>query len=192
MENFGERMLKSDHPANQEYLRFINHFINKGGLMLDIGCGNSKVHPDFVGIDPYVESDDVQIKAYMWDTPFEDNSVDLIVCNHALEHVSKFYVVPTLKEFERILKPGGALGVLVPNLMWCISLWAENQTNGFEMDLIFGNQLHDGEVHKTGFTVDLIKNYFSETPKLQLLNIYDVNGYTQWGYGIISVKGKNA
>lgn len=178
------------HPANEPFIDFVEHFYNKGGLMVDMGCGDKKCHSSFLGIDPYSEHEDVNVKAFMWETPLDDDSVDLLVCFSALEHVSKFQVVPSLKEFERILKPGGALAIIVPNLMSAVSEWAMNPNNGWEMDLIFGSQEHEGEFHKTGFTVDIIKGYFTNVPKLQIVNIWDINGYSQWNYGIAAIKSR--
>jgi len=173
---------------NKQFEDFINHHFQKNGVMLDMGCGDKKLHPNFIGVDPYVETDKVNVKAYMWDTPFDDDSVDFLVCMAALEHVSKFKVDPTLREFARILKPGAAFAILVPNLEYALLTWLSNQNNGWEMDLIFGTQEHEGEYHRTGFSVDLIKDYFSTIPELEVLNIYDINAYTQLNFGIIGKK----
>jgi len=175
--------------TNLEFEKFINYFFkkNKDGLMVDMGCGDKKLHPKFIGVDPYVETDKVTVKALMWDTPFEDNSVDFLVCMAALEHISKFQVIPTLHEFARILKPGSAFAILVPNLEQVLIRWLNDPNVGWEMDMIFGSQEHEGEYHKTGFSVDIIKWYFSFT-ELEILNIYDINAYYQMNFGIIGRK----
>jgi predicted SAM-dependent methyltransferase len=182
------KIFEGDH--NIAFEDFVNGAFNKGGVMVDIGCGKNKIHPSFIGIDPYVEDneEEILIKANMWETPFEDDSVDLIVCFSALEHISKYFVIPTLKEFSRILKSGGAFAIVVPNLYYIFKAFVENPNNGWEMDMIFGHQGTEGEYHKTGFTVDIIKWYFDYVPKLKILNIYDVNAYSQFNYGIIGKK----
>ena len=48
-------------------------------------------------------------------TPFTDNSFDLIYCSHVLEHIPWYETEKVLKELNRILKPGGALEVWVPD-----------------------------------------------------------------------------
>lgn len=45
--------------------------------------------------------------------PFQDRVFDLIVCHHALEHVSG--LSEALKEISRVIKPDGRLFVTVPN-----------------------------------------------------------------------------
>ena len=37
--------------------------------------------------------------------PFEDNTFDVVICNHTLEHVIED--LQSMKEFHRVLKPGG-------------------------------------------------------------------------------------
>lgn len=194
------KVLDTEIEGNKPFEDFVNSYFNRGGILVDIGCGNNKAHPNFIGVDKYIkkdtsdslvvyaDEDDQIINADMWDTPFEDNSVDFVLCLSALEHISKFFVVPTLREFSRILKPGGGFAIIVPNLFYIFKTFLENPTTDWEMDLIFGHQREEGQYHKTGFTVDIIKWYFGNVPDLKILNIYDVNAYTQYNYGIIGIK----
>ena len=45
------------------------------------------------------------VKADICDLPFEDNSYDIILCNHVLEHIPDD--TKAMKELYRVLKPGG-------------------------------------------------------------------------------------
>jgi predicted SAM-dependent methyltransferase len=47
----------------------------------------------------------VDIKANILDLPFEDNSFDVILCNHVLEHIEDDHKAMT--ELYRVMKPGG-------------------------------------------------------------------------------------
>lgn len=51
-------------------------------------------------------------RADVCDLPFEDNRFDCIICNHVLEHVEDD--LTALKEFHRVLKPGGMAVLQVP------------------------------------------------------------------------------
>lgn len=128
--------------------------------MLDIGSGGPG-NPPYIGVDPYAPGAD--LKAFMWDLPYENYEVDKIYSSHALEHISKHDIHRTLREWRRVLKPDGELELLIPDLEWCVKHWLNNQTTGWELDIIFGHQSHEGEFHKTGFTRSIIEQYLRET-----------------------------
>lgn len=125
---------------------------------LDIGAGKmeSSQGPDFLTVDFYTEA---QINAPMWYINLPSASVDAIYCNQALEHVSKFMIIPTLVEWRRLLKPGGAVMLIVPDLEWSVWWWLTHQTVGQELDFIYGNQQHDGQYHRTGFSLKILLDY---------------------------------
>lgn len=133
-------------------------------IKLDIGAGGKSSDPSFISVDKYVLEAD--IIADMWDLPFEDEVVDVIFASHCLEHISKFKVHDTLKEWERVLKFGGRAQIIVPDLVWCC-LWAARHPNrAWGLDVVYGNQKHEGEFHKTGFTPEIMFAYLEETPNL--------------------------
>lgn len=52
-----------------------------------------------------LESPLAMVKMDVHDIPFEENTFDVVICNHVLEHVTDDYKV--MKEFLRVLKPNG-------------------------------------------------------------------------------------
>lgn len=129
-----------------------------------------------VDIDPIAD-----VVADMGDLPFLDDTVDAIISQHALEHVSKFRVVPILKEWARVIKPGltedgsARMIVRVPDLEWCLKHLLNvikthpAHCDGWDMAVVFGSQsqdggksIHEGEFHKTGFTLPLMQRYVHE------------------------------
>ncbi len=52
-----------------------------------------------------IESPLADVKMDIRDIPFGENSFDVIICNHTLEHVVED--LQAMKEFYRVLKPGG-------------------------------------------------------------------------------------
>ncbi len=52
-----------------------------------------------------IESPLADVKMDIRDIPFEDNTFDVAICNHTLEHVKED--LQSMKEFYRVLKPGG-------------------------------------------------------------------------------------
>lgn len=128
-------------------------------MKLDLGCGNNKRGIDWIGVDTHEHAD---IQAPMWSVPLEDGVADEIYSSHALEHVMKAQVIPTLKEWRRLLRPGGKLTLRVPDLVWCVRNWlATGCGNGWELDTIFGSQEHEGNIHRTGFTTPMLRFYLA-------------------------------
>ena len=48
---------------------------------------------------------------------FENNAVDEIICVHVVEHFQRWEIVDVLREWVRVLKPGGRLILETPNLI---------------------------------------------------------------------------
>lgn len=126
---------------------------------LDLGCGQNK-RPGWTGIDTHEAAD---IAAPMWDVPLPDACADELYSSHALEHVMKAQVIPTLKEWRRLARPGATLTLRIPDLAWCVRNWiASGMGNGWELDTIFGSQEHEGNCHRTGFTLPMILFYLKQ------------------------------
>jgi predicted SAM-dependent methyltransferase len=126
-------------------------------LKLDLGSGGKPaphLGEGWLGVDYYVAQAD--LLAAMDDLPFDDAQVTAIYTSHALEHLGRDAVLPTLREWYRVLQHGGTetLEIRVPDLEWCVQHWLQHKDQrGWNLDIIFGNQNHEGEYHKTGFTL---------------------------------------
>ncbi len=83
-------------------------------MKLHLGCGKINI-PGFIHIDA-IDFPHVDHIATIDNLPFiPDESVDLIYNCHVLEHFKRSNVVQILKEWRRILKPGGILRTSVPD-----------------------------------------------------------------------------
>jgi predicted SAM-dependent methyltransferase len=129
-------------------------------INLDVGSGGPSSDSRYIGVDPYVETADV--KAFMWELPYKTNTISNIMCSQVLEHAPYKMVQPTLDEFFRVLKPGGRLLVSVPDLEWACKKWLESGADyGWPFPVIFGEQNHDGDFHKTGFTKKTLEEHIT-------------------------------
>ena len=59
-----------------------------------------------------IESPLAKVKMDIHDIPFDDNSFDVVVCNHVMEHVDDD--IKCMSEIRRVLKPGGWAIMQVP------------------------------------------------------------------------------
>ena len=128
-------------------------------INLDIGSGGPSGDDRFIGVDAFISAD---VKALMWALPYDNETVSSIYSAQALEHVPKDLVIPTLKEWRRVLKPGGRLQIQVPDLRWAALCWLSYPSTKWTMDILYGHQKHEGEFHKTGFTMEILKGYIEE------------------------------
>ena len=63
-------------------------------------------------------------------TPFETASVDEVLAVHVVEHFWRWEVVDVLKEWARVLKPGGHMVLECPNLLSACEEFLRNPTTG--------------------------------------------------------------
>lgn len=86
-------------------------------MKLNLGCGSRfNEGKDWVNIDFTSASPLVRAHNLMEGVPLPDASVDLVYCSHLLEHFSKQEAPAFLSECRRVLKQGGVLRVVVPDL----------------------------------------------------------------------------
>lgn len=82
---------------------------------LNLGCG-SRFHKDWVNLDKHPTNSQVQKYDIQHGIPFPENTFDMVYHSHLLEHLSLDKVSSFTKECFRVLKPGGILRVVVPDL----------------------------------------------------------------------------
>ena len=102
---------------------YMRSFVN--GKTLDVGCGGRKLHPDAIGVDVIPEGNfnytpsqcgAITQASVLYDgkkLPFEDNSIDVILCRHVFEHFLSPWKI--LDDWHRVLKPDGIAVVALPD-----------------------------------------------------------------------------
>jgi predicted SAM-dependent methyltransferase len=124
-------VLRPAYPVNPE-----------GRVYVNIGCGVN-TGPEFINVDAVPQAKTHVISDARRLPMFKDNSVDLIYASHVIEHFPRGQIKTALKEWLRMLKPGGVLRFGVPNFDELIRMY---QKSGNDIDSIV-NQLmgQDGE-----------------------------------------------
>ena len=85
----------------------------KNKIILDLGAV-VKIHPDLTTVDVQRGADIVCNLSN--GLPFKDRSVNRIISNHLIEHLSLPDGLALLKECHRVLKRGSTLTVITPDL----------------------------------------------------------------------------
>ncbi len=127
-------------------------------LRLNIGSGNEIIE-GFKSVDLYMPADikdDITKLATI-----DDNSVDEVLTYHLLEHLKNDDVLPAMKSVFRVLKSGKQWKIEVPNLIWLLDDFIntpDHERWGWKIQTIFGLQNHEGEYHRTGFSVNRLES----------------------------------
>ena len=79
----------------------------------NLGCGK-KQWPGWIGVDLY--SDKADIRCDIRKLDIASDSADAVAAIHVLEHFHAWEAEDVLREWRRILKPGGRLIIEVPSL----------------------------------------------------------------------------
>ena len=136
-------------------------------LKLNIGCGPHRIE-GYTGVD-LLPGPAVDIVAPAEKLPFEDNSVDEILAEHLIEHLTFFGFNKTMAEWYRVLKPGGLLTIECPDLLGLCKQFVEANEYGRYSTYkgywpiiahFYGHQRGRNEaeemsqVHKSGYTLE--------------------------------------
>jgi ubiquinone/menaquinone biosynthesis C-methylase UbiE len=124
------------------------------GKGADIGCGSRKISHNCIGVDLTgkgekgqfgYEKNKISVSDYKSSGDnlfmFKDNELDFIVAKHNLKHYAESE--QTLKEWKRVLKFGGKIGVIVPD---------DRYLNSLKLD----------ETHKIAFDSEKLEKLFQK------------------------------
>ena len=93
---------------------------------LNLGCGG-RFHRGWVNVD-IVSSDPARVVQHniLESLPFDDSTFDAVYHSHVLEHLPRAAAPRFLAECRRVLRPGGVLRIVVPDLETITRLYLEN------------------------------------------------------------------
>jgi len=130
-----------------------------------------KLKHDYITADLYSPIADV--KADITDLPFNDNSFDIVFCNHVLEHIPDD--TKAMQELYRVLKPGGFGIFQIPQDLSRATTFEDNSiTDPKERARIFGQYDHVrvygrdyfDKLRSIGFTVNEVDYTKKISPQL--------------------------
>lgn len=145
---------------------------NQQAIRLEIGCGK-KPREGFLTCDIR----DLPGVDYVCDAghlPFEDGTVDEVYSRHVVEHFTLKEFLCILEEWNRVLKIGGEIYIICPNLLWHLqqildgdhqSLYIKESGKNHRywgFGSLFGWQQDEYDVHKFGYYFRLLEDILDE------------------------------
>jgi SAM-dependent methyltransferase len=176
--------------------------------VLNVGCGAETAHPIHpmfrtpqwrqirLDIDAGAKPDIVADMIDMW--MVEADSVDAVHSSHNLEHLFAHEVPRALREFYRVLKPGGLLLLAVPDLMAIAEAVVAGKLEQpiytspagpiCAVDSLYGHRgwIARGQVfmaHKTGFTAETIAQKLAAAGYARVKATREPEHFNLWAIG---------
>lgn len=121
-------------------------------MKLDLGAGEISP-PDYVPVGHRHGTE-------VYPLPYADNSADIIRASHVLEHFPQAQVEAVVRDWVRVLRPGGRLRIAVPDFAEIAKRYLEGEpqpTAGF----IMGGQTAPDDFHRSMFDRDTLKRTMS-------------------------------
>ena len=103
-----------------------------------------------------------------------DETVSFLRASHCLEHFPRAQTMDVLREWIRVLKPGGILKIAVPNFRWIAEKYLSNPdaTDWPIAGYVMGGQTDERDFHKAIFDEDGL------TEALEGLGLVDIQPWT--------------
>jgi predicted SAM-dependent methyltransferase len=138
---------------------------------LEIGSGN-KPTPGYIHFDI---RDDVKadIVGDAKKLPFKDNELDEIFTRFFLEHLFRNDAKIVLNEMYRVLKKGGKLEIIVPDLKYFCNLFVieTGQKKEWALNKIYGFEKYGEDHHYFGYDEQILSKYLSEAGFIDIKKI---------------------
>ncbi len=164
VEAFVERFMNNGQAVPQEQSTG-TALQTEGPRRLHIG--GREAHPDWEVMDalPGEHVDHVGNAADL--SRFADGTFDALYASHVLEHFGYQQELPqVLREWQRVLAPGGTLYISVPDLEALCSLFTSGDLSPDDrfmaMRMIFGGQTTDYDFHKAGYDEGILRGFLTE------------------------------
>jgi SAM-dependent methyltransferase len=112
-----------------------------GPRRLNLGCGHN-VLPGWLNVDLEGGRHGKTFMNALRPFPIPDAALDAILCEHLIEHVPAEGGLFLLEEAFRVLKPGGVIRVITPDLAGLARMCVNGPSDGERRYLDFVAQLH--------------------------------------------------
>jgi predicted SAM-dependent methyltransferase len=127
---------------------------------LHLGCGKIRL-PGYINVD-IQEGPAVDRVADLRALPWENGSVDMVYSCAAIEHFGRREWIGILREWARVLKPGGLLRLSTADFEAAIERYRETHNLQELLGLLIGGQKDDYDWHGMIFDFATLKSGLEE------------------------------
>src|SRR5689334_7682273 len=112
----------------REIIRYLSRKVDLGSTVLDVGCGYGEFINNVTSEQRYALDASPEMKKFLdpsvkfvaanasaTEESFPLGAFDFIFSSNLLEHLKREEIGPLLASFRKLLRPGGHIGVLMPN-----------------------------------------------------------------------------
>lgn len=123
--------------------------------------------------------------------PFRENMCAEIYLRHHLEHFTENEAERVLQEILRVLRPGGRVHIIVPNIDFHIRQFYEGDRR-WAMAGFWGWQNNDYDIHKWGYNYDVLQEKLAGAGFIHITNFTALPGSKENDEKHLEVKAEKA
>jgi FkbM family methyltransferase len=168
-----------DNKTFGEIPEYTNHIVKRNGhinakrynknLKLNLGSGGVP-YPGYLSVDLYDKRAHVHMDITKLD--FHDNTAVEILASHVFEHLNPYHALDILKDWNRVLKPGGKLIMEMPDIEALCARFADANTGeryGI-LNAVYGSVNTTGEGGPDNITAPHLFGWWRQSLLDHLLN----------------------
>jgi predicted SAM-dependent methyltransferase len=129
-------------------------------IKLHLGCGK-KILPGFINID-ILPSPGLGVRADLRHLPLASETADRIYSCANIEHFGRKEWISVLREWSRVLKPGGILQISTMDFEACCEEYAQNRNLPQLLGLLIGGQKDKYDWHGMIFDFETLRRGLEE------------------------------
>lgn len=126
---------------------------------INLASGQRPFPKPWINIDIREQGYDVDLVADVRKLDmFEDNSIDIMIAHHVVEHFDMSQVSSISREWHRVLKPNGRLAIFVPNNEALTKAFIEKRIDDyiFNVNMFGAYQGHPADLHRWSYNHDYL------------------------------------
>ncbi len=122
--------------------------IHPASLRLNLGCGKRR-YPGWINIDASNSDLDCDVGS----VPLPDGCASEIMLIHVVEHIWRTQVPAAMREWYRLLAPGGRIVLELPDAMKCARNMVAGMSEQYGRQGLYGDLTveHEHHLHKWGY-----------------------------------------